>query len=102
MSTEITLTLDRQELDQLLEGLSERAEQWEEISESLRNSHSRREQRSEQSGAAGDEGKSKMWTADEMESVRYRMEGSFAGLAAIRIANDYRKILDKIIEQAGI
>ncbi|HAY07415.1 MAG TPA: hypothetical protein DCY26_12255 [Hyphomonas sp.] len=102
MSTEVTLTLDRQELDQLLEGLSERAEQWEKISDSLRDSHNRREQRSEQSGGAEDEGRSKMWTPSDMESVRYRMEGSFAGLAAIRIANDYRKILDKILEQAGI
>lgn len=33
---EITLTLNRQELDQLLEGLSERAENWEEITESSR------------------------------------------------------------------
>lgn len=36
MNDKITLTLNRQELNQLLEGLSERAENWEEISESLR------------------------------------------------------------------
>lgn len=79
MSTEITLTIDRQELDQLLEGLSERAEQWEEISESLREAQCRRSDRG---------------------GRKYCPESSFAGLAAVRIANDYRKILDKILEQA--
>ena len=79
MNDEITLTLTHQELDQLLEGLSERAENWEEISESLRDAQSRRADRG---------------------GRRYCPESSLAGLAAVRIADDYRKIMDKILEQA--
>ena len=79
MTQDIPLTLTRQELEQLLEGLSERAESWEEVSESLRDAQSRRADRG---------------------GRRYCPESSFAGLAAVRIANDYRKILDKILEQA--
>ena len=78
MNDQITLTLNRQDLHQLLEGLSERAENWEEISEALRAAQRRREERG---------------------GPKYCPESSFAGLAAVRIANDYRKVMDKILEQ---
>ena len=79
MNTPISFTLERRELEQLLEGLSERAENWEEIRESLRGAQSRR--------------------ADRVDR-RSCPASSLAGLTAVRIASDYRKILDRILERA--
>ena len=85
MSQHITLVLNPQELNQLLEGLSERAESWEEIAESLRDSRSGASEDGD-SGVQPERGRS--------------MEALTAGLAATRIAVRYRNILDKILDQA--
>ena len=114
MNDEITLTLTHQELDQLLEGLSERAESWEEIAESLRDSSSRISDRGLRIASPSAEGMSwyggtaSMWpgnTARDGDSgVQHErvpsMESLTAGLAATRIAVRYRNILDKILDQA--
>lgn len=74
MNDQITLRLNREDLDQLLEGLSERAESWERIGEALRI-------RKLPGG--------RLFIADEDE---YPSE-------ADRIAARYRVVMDRILEQ---
>jgi len=114
MNQQITLTLNPQELNQLLEGLSERAESWEEIAESLRDSRSgtlevgSRNASHSAEGMSWSEGRANACAgnaAKEGDSgvrpERARsMEALTAGLAATRIAVRYRNILDKILDQA--
>lgn len=73
---QFTITLDRPDLDQLLEGLSERAESWERTGEALRI-------RRLPNG--------RLFIADEEE---YPSE-------ADRIAARYREVMDRILEQAA-
>lgn len=56
MPEQIPLTLTRQELDQLLEALLERAESWERIAESLRDSRSRTSEGGSGNGSPGGAG----------------------------------------------
>ncbi|HRJ72700.1 MAG TPA: hypothetical protein PLS03_10770 [Terrimicrobiaceae bacterium] len=122
--TQIPLTLTRQELDQLLEALNDRAESWERIAESLRASRSRNTRLASQDRSTGgllervawggnselrpgdatpqlsDDSEPEDLTDGELESRRFCMQSSLAGLTALQIAARCRKVMDKILEQA--
>ncbi len=124
MTQQIPLTLTRQELDQLLEALDERAESWERTAEALRASRSgtfEAGSRDASPGGAGlprsrgtsevergvipssqasDEIAPEDFTDSELESQRFCMQSSLAGLTALQIAARCRKVMDKILEQA--
>ncbi len=113
MPEHIPLTLTRPELDQLLEALSERAESWERIAESLRDSRSRASEGGSGNGSPGGAGFPRSretseeialedFTDSELESRRFCMQSSLAGLTALQIAARCRKVMDKILEQAGV
>lgn len=124
MTDEISLTLNRIELDQLLEGLSDRAESWERTAEALRASRYRTSEvgsrNASPSGArfshtrgtsefergapplphASDDGEPEDFSDEVLESRRFCMQSSLAGLTALQIAARYRKVMDKILDQA--
>ena len=123
-TTQIPLTLTRQELDQLLEALSEHAESWERTAEALRASRSRASEGGSGNGRPGGAGKTRGqrkpivgrepalspqasddeepedYSDEDLESQRFCMQSSLAGLTALQIAARCRKVMDKILEQA--
>lgn len=104
MTEEITLKLSREELDHLLEGLSEQAEAWERTGENLHTLPSvqwsgGRCQSGDTSHARGllKRGASKIsGGADRLQSYEFAL----AYAALDRMAARYRDIMDKILEQA--
>ena len=120
----IPLTLTRQELEQLLEALNDRAESWERTAEALRASRGRNTRLASQDRSTGgllervawggnselwpegatpqtsDEGEPEDFTDGELESRRFCMQSSLAGLTALQIAARCRKVMDKILVQA--
>ena len=51
---------------------------------------------------ASDETAPEDYSTEELESQRFCMQRSLAGLTALQIAARCRKVMDKILEQAGI